>query len=197
MQARGSAPGTPGATTSASRVVVPNPADGSKNISVPFPRVLAKKGVPKRCPLNKGCARGTARVSREMVARQGRVSPKERIRQLLGTFWWPVPGGVISRSNTKKATRWSPCFLWELSEKPSDTLDISRHVTTQPRVAVHIGARWTTWTPAFALFPWISGRSSFPTSSTSKRDRYWREARRFGKLFPGPGLCRGLSTTRG
>ena len=114
----------------------------------------------------------------------------------------------------KKAT--PSVFLWELSQKPSDTLDISRHVTshrffrgnfsahrrsavvtTQPRVAVHIGARWTTWTPAFALFPWISGRSSFPTSSTSKRDRYWRGARRFGRLFPGPGLCRGLSTTRG
>ena len=60
-----------------------------------------------------------------MVARQGRVSPKERIRQLLGTFWWPVPGGVISRSNKKKQLEGRPrsfvsFFCGKLSEKPVD-----------------------------------------------------------------------------
>jgi hypothetical protein len=50
------------------------------------------------------------------VARQGRVSPKERIRQLLGTFWWPAPAGVISRSNTK-ATRGSPSVFCGNSRK--------------------------------------------------------------------------------
>ena len=52
-----------------------------------------------------------------MVARQGRVSPKERIRQLLGTFWWPVPGGVISRSNTKKQLEGRPLLFVGNSRK--------------------------------------------------------------------------------
>jgi hypothetical protein len=53
------------------------------------------------------------------------VSPKERIRQLLGTFWWPVPGGVISRSNTKKQLVGRPAFCGKLSEKPNSKWIIS------------------------------------------------------------------------
>ena len=59
------------------------------------------------------------------MARQGRVSPKERIRQLLATFWWPVPGGVISRSNTKKQLVGRPAFCGKLSEKPNSKWIIS------------------------------------------------------------------------